>query len=159
MMKSLLPAAAMTMSLAAAPLALAADGGIAAMTGTYLLTQPNESQRVIALKPGGGASMVSQGQHVRGYTSGLGTWQMTGPDSARAAIIDFNDPVDTDDGNGASHSVYDLTFSDAVGGRFQAVTGAFEGKAFARGQNPLGGDTAPMRTFGNQFDGLRIGVE
>ena len=147
MLKSLLSAAAMAIALAAAPVALADEHDSTAMKGTYLLTQPNESQRVIALMPGGAVSLVSQGQQVRGYTSGLGTWTMTGADSARAAIIDFNDPEDASGSDGATQIVFDLTFSDAVSGQFQTVTGSFEGKAFARGQNPLTGDNEPTRTF------------
>ncbi|MCV0424736.1 MAG: hypothetical protein K5905_04645 [Roseibium sp.] len=158
MMKSLLPAAVMAGALAASPVALAATTDSTAVEGAFLLTQPNKSQRVLALNPGGAVNLISQGQHVRGYTSGLGTWQMTGPDSARATVIDFNNPETTADGNGASHIVYDLTFSDEIDGQFQNVTGQFSGQAFARGQNPLADDAQPARNFGNRFDGMRIGV-
>ena len=158
MMKTLIPAAVMAGSLAAAPVALAANTDGTAVEGTYLLVQPNESQRVLALNPGGAVNLVSQGQQVRGYTSGLGAWKMTGPDSARATIIDFNDPETETGSTGASHIVYDLTFSDEVDGQFQNVTGHFSGEAFAKGQNPLTDDVQPARNFANQFDGMRIGV-
>lgn len=157
MLKSLLPAAVMATTLAAAPAALAANNDSTAIQGTYLLVQPNESQRILALNPGGSVNLVSQGQQVRGYTSGLGSWKMTGPDTARAAIIDFNDP-ETTGGNGASQIVYDLTFSDETDGQFQTVTGQFSGQAYIKGQNPLAGDIEPARKFGNRFDGMRIGV-
>ncbi|WP_419906825.1 hypothetical protein [Hoeflea sp.] len=157
-MKTLLPAAVMAASLATAPAALAATGESTAIDGTYLLVQANDSQRVLALNPGGAASLISQGQQVRGYTSGLGSWTMTGPDSARATIIDFNAPENTADGNGASQIVFDLSFSDANDGQFQNVTGHFSGQVFARGQNPLSADDQPARTFGTRFDGMRIGV-
>ena len=158
MMKALLPAAFIATALAAAPAALAATSDTTAIEGTYLLIQPNESQRVLSLNPGGAVSLVSQGQQVRGYTSGLGSWKMTGPDSARAAIIDFNDPAASDGNNGASQIVYELTFSDEVEGQFQSVTGQFSGQAFAKGQNPLADNAEPARTFRNQFDGMRVGV-
>ncbi|MES0880666.1 hypothetical protein [Roseibium sp. SCP14] len=158
MMKTLVPAALMAGSLVAAPVALAANSDNTAIEGTYLLVQPNTSQRVLALKPGGTVSLISQGQQVRGYTSGLGSWKMTGPDSARATIIDFNHPeIETGD-DGATQIVYDLTFSDEVDGQFQSVTGQFTGQSFAKGQNPLANDAKPARTFGNRFDGMRIGV-
>lgn len=158
MMKTLLPAAVLATTLAAAPVALAASNDSTAIEGTYLLVQPNESQRVLALNPGGSVNLVSQGQQVRGYTSGLGSWKMTGPDTARAAIIDFNDPETTADGNGASQIVYDLTFSGETDGQFQSVTGQFSGQAFAKGKNPLAEDVQPARKFSNRFDGMRIGV-
>lgn len=157
MMKSLIPAAVIATALAATPAAVAATSDSNAIEGTYLLVQDNDSQRVLALNPGGAASLISQGQQVRGYTSGLGSWTLTGPGSARATIIDFNDPETTDGGNGASHIVFDLTFSGEIDGRFQNVTGAFSGQAFARGQNPLSSDAEPARTFGRPFDGMRIG--
>ena len=90
---------------------MAATNDSTSVDGTYLLVQTNDSQRVLALKPGGTASLVSQGQQVRGYTSGLGAWEMTGPDSARATIIDFNDPAFEPEANGASQLVFDLTFT------------------------------------------------
>ncbi|MEO0977217.1 MAG: hypothetical protein AAFY24_08165 [Pseudomonadota bacterium] len=158
MMKTLLPAAILAGALTAAPAAFAANTDTTAMEGTYLLVQPNESQRLLALNPGGSVSLVSQGQQVRGYTSGLGTWEMTGPDSARAAIIDFNDPARESDSNGASQIVYELNFSGENNGRFESVAGSFTGKAFAKGQNPLADDAKPSRRFANQFDGTRITV-
>ncbi|WP_305988916.1 hypothetical protein [Roseibium sp. MMSF_3544] len=158
MLKSLLPAAFMATALVAAPAALAASNDATAIEGTYLLMQPNESQRVLALNPGGAVNLISQGQQVRGYTSGLGTWEMTGPETARATIIDFNNPGTEISGNGASQITYDLTFSDEADGRFQSVSGHFAGQAFAKGQNPLAGDSEPARTFKNTFDGSRIVV-
>ncbi len=158
MMKSLLPVAVMATSLAAAPVALAANSDSTAIDGTYLLVQANESQRVLALKPGGAVSLISQGQQVRGYTSGLGSWKMTGPDSARATILDFNDPEDKTGGDGASRIVFDLTFSDEIDGRFQNVSGEYSGQAFAKGKNPLAEDSQPSRTFSTTFEGMRVGV-
>lgn len=158
MMKALLPAAFVASTLAIAPSALAASTDSSAIDGTYLLIQENESQRVLALKPGGSASLISQGQQVRGYTSGLGSWAQTGPGSARATIIDFNDPSDEAEGNGASQLVFDLDFSDTVDGQYHSVSGHFSGQAFARGQNPLAADAVPARTFGTRFDGMRVGV-
>ncbi|MEM9107678.1 MAG: hypothetical protein AAGC96_18705 [Pseudomonadota bacterium] len=161
MMKALLPAAFVASTLAIAPAAMAAttnNTDTTAIDGTYLLIQDNEAQRVLALKPGGSASLISQGQQVRGYTSGLGSWAMTGPDSARVTVIDFNDPANEADGNGASQIVFDLIFSDAVDGQFHSVSGHFSGQVFARGQNPLAADALPARTFGTRFDGMRVGV-
>ena len=159
MMKSLLPAALVASTMAIAPSAMAASStDSTAIDGTYLLVQNNESQRVLALKPGGSASLISQGQQVRGYTSGLGAWALTGPDSARVTIIDFNDPADAVNGNGASQLVFDMAFSDVVDGQFQSVSGHLSGKAFAKGQNPLAEDALPARTFGTRFDGMRVGV-
>lgn len=158
MMKSLIPAAVLATALAAAPVAMAATNDSTSVDGTYLLVQTNDSQRVLALKPGGTASLVSQGQQVRGYTSGLGAWEMTGPDSARATIIDFNDPAFEPDADGASQLVFDLTFTGEADGRFQNVSGQFSGKAFAKGDNPLAKDSQPVRSFGTSFEGMRIGI-
>ncbi|MEM6460736.1 MAG: hypothetical protein AAF724_02350 [Pseudomonadota bacterium] len=159
MIKSLFPVAVMATALAAAPAALATENDSTAVEGTYLLVQPNDSQRALALNPGGVASLISQGQQVRGYTSGLGSWQMTGPDTARANIIDFNPIGAADDGNGASHSVFELSFSDKVDGKFRNLSGQFSGKAFDRGQNPLNDDAEPARMFSNEVEGSRIGVD
>lgn len=158
MMKSLIPAALIAASLTAAP-ALAANADSTAVEGSYLLVQTNDSQRVLALNPGGVASLISQGQQVRGYTSGLGSWQMTGPDTVRADIIDFNALDEQGDGEGTTHSVFELTFSGLVDGKFSNVTGAFSGKAFAKGQNPLTDNAQPVRTFGTEFQGTRIGFD
>lgn len=158
MMKTLLPAAVVATALVAAPVALAATNDSTSVEGTYLLVQPNESQRVLALNPGGSVNLVSQGQQVRGYTSGLGTWEMTGPDTVRAAIIDFNNPQTESGSDGASHIVYDLTFSDEVDGQYQTIAGQFTGQGFAKGQNPIAGDAEPVRKFGNSFNGMRLGV-
>lgn len=158
MMKSLIPAAALATALAAAPVATAVASDSTSIDGTYLLVQANSSQRILALQPGGTASLVSQGQQVRGYTSGLGAWEMTGPDSARATIIDFNDPAFEPEANGASQLVFDLTFTGEADGRFQNVSGQFTGMAFAKGDNPLAKDSQPVRSFGTSFEGMRVGV-
>jgi hypothetical protein len=144
-------------------LALAGSGGLAAdemaadaFAGAYLLVQHDGYQRIVTLGPGGTVSQVSDQESVLGFTGGRGAWQQTGPDKARARVIDFSYELADNARVGPSLIVYDLAFSDLVGGKYQKVSGRFAGKQFTTGQNPLTPSEPPIRTYGIAFQGQRI---
>lgn len=134
-----------------------ADDSLAlAVEGAFLLTQDNGSQRVIALTRGGTVSTVASGEQRGGYTSGLGTWEMTGSDSIVARIIDFNFDRDSGTPIGTAMSVYTLKFDGLEQGRYDRFSGSFAGQQFAIGQDPLNPTEPPVRSFGRSFTGQRI---
>ena len=136
--------------------ARAADDVATAIEGAYLLIQDDEYQRVLSFDRGGTVSQVSEQQPLMGFTSGQGAWEQTGPETVVARVIDFNFGLDDGKPTGTSLLVYKLTFSDPVAGKFQQITGAYAGKNFAVGQNPLNPAEPPAREFGISFTGQRI---
>ena len=127
-----------------------------AVEGAYLLIQENDSQRVLSFTRGGTVSEVGSGEQRRGYTSGLGTWEQTGPNQVVARIIDFNFDLDSGAPTGTALIVYTLTFEGLEQGRFQRFSGSFSGQQFALGQNPLNPTEPAVRSFGRAFTGQRI---
>ena len=99
---------------------------------------------------------MGSGEQRRGYTSGLGAWEQTGPNQIAARIIDFNFDRDSGDPTGTALTVYTLTFEGLEQGRFERFSGNFSGQQFALGQNPLNPSEPPVRSFGREFIGQRI---
>lgn len=150
---------AMVAALAIPTGAQAAASGTAAMDGAYLLFQKDEHQSVLNLEPGGTVSRISDQQNTVGYTSSLGSWTKTGPGTARASVVDFNNPDQVDGGPGPSMIHFDLTFADPVDGKYRNVSGSFSGEAFTAGENPMNPAQPPVRTFRADFEGTRITAE
>ena len=147
-------------------LALARSGGLAAdemgadaFAGAYLLVQHDGYQRIVTLGSDGIVTQVSDQEPVLGFTGGRGAWQQTGPDKARARVIDFSYELADNARVGPSLIVYDLDFADPVDGKYQKVSGRFAGKQFAVGQNPLTPSEPPIGTYGIAFQGQRITPE
>lgn len=127
-----------------------------AVEGAYLMVQTNDVQRVIAFTEGGTVSIVGSGGQNRGYTSGLGAWEQTGPNQVQARIIDFNFDPDSGAPLGSALVVYTLDFEGLDSGRFQSLSGRFDGTQYGVGQNPLNPTEEPLRTFGRDLTGQRI---
>jgi len=127
-----------------------------AVEGAYLLIQDSGSQRVLSFTRGGIVSELASGQQLRGYTSGLGAWEQTGPNQIVARVIDFNFDRDSGARTGTSLNVYTLTFEGLDQGRFERFSGSFSGQQFALGQNPLKPTEPSVRSFGTTFTGQRI---
>jgi hypothetical protein len=139
--------------------ASASDRDALEIEGSYILYQDDDNQRVISLDRSGNVVMASDLQPVVGFTSGVGAWEQTGPDSATARIVNFNFNVDTGQPMGPAIGVYDLTFGDLVQGKYQTVTGYISGGQYELGQDPLAPTVEPYREFGITFEGKRITAE
>lgn len=131
----------------------------AKVEGSYLLFQTDGYQRILSFEPSGNVSQVSDQQMIEGFTVGQGTWVQQEPGRVSAKIVDFTFSLEDGKPIGPSLIVFDLTFSDPVSGIFQNVSGAYRGKQFATGQNPLDPDTAASLEFGIDFTGQRISAE
>ncbi len=136
--------------------AQANDRAAIAVEGAYLLIQDNDFHRVLSFTRGGTVSEVGSGEQHNSYTSGLGTWEQTGPNEVVARIIDFNFDRDSGAPTGSSMNVYTITFEGLEQGRFDRFSGSFSGQQFAFGQNPLDPTEPPVRSFGRDFTGQRI---
>ena len=154
-MKRLISAVCLVLALGL-PTARADDSMAIAVEGAYLLIQDNDIQRVLSFTRGGTVSEVGSGEQRRSYTSGLGTWEQTGPKKVVARIIDFNFDRGSGDPTGTALKTYTLVFEGLKQGRFQRVSGRFSGQQFAFGQNPLNPTEPPLRSFGRELKGQRI---
>lgn len=88
-MKQLKVLMVLTFAIVCAGAATADEKQEMAVTGSYLMTQDDNFQRVITFAPGGGLLQVSDQQTLLGFSSGQGTWKQTGPDTVSARVIDF----------------------------------------------------------------------
>ncbi|WP_421725999.1 hypothetical protein [Bauldia sp.] len=127
-----------------------------AVEGAYLLIHDNDFQRVLSFTRGGTVSEVGSGEQHNSYTSGLGSWQQTGPNQVVATIVDFNFDRDSGAPTGTARTVYTLTFEGLEQGKFQRFSGRSSGEQFAFGQNPFDPSEPPIRAFGQGFTGQRI---
>jgi hypothetical protein len=139
--------------------ASASDRDAIEVEGSYILYLQNDRQRLLSFDRGGNVIDVSDLEAVYGFTTGVGAWHQTGPDSATARVIDFNFDVDSGEPTGPALIMYDLTFGDLVQGKYQTVTGSLSGRQYEPGQDPLAPTKEPTRTFENTFAGKRITSE
>lgn len=124
--------------------------------GSYLLIQEDGYQRVLSIDGGGTASVISSLQASIGFTTGQGSWAQSGRGTATARIVDFSLAGPAGTPAGPTLSVYELTFSEPVEGKFTRVSGALNGQQFAHGDNPLKPSKPVVRSFGMAFQGERI---
>jgi len=137
----------------------ASDRDALEIEGSYILFQDDGYQRVLSFDRSGNVVQASDLEAVYGFTSGVGAWEQTGPDSAKARIIDFNYDRETGTPAGPAIVDYDFTFGDLVQGKYQTFTGTVAGKQYEVGQDPLAPTKDALREFGNPFKGKRITVE
>lgn len=136
--------------------AVAGDGDALEIEGSYVLYQNDGHQRVLSFDRSGNVVQASELETVVGFSSGLGAWEQTGPDSATARIVNFNFDLDTGSPMGPAIVEYDLTFGDLVQGKYQTVTGSISGGQYDVGQDPLALAKEPYREFRYTFEGKRI---
>jgi hypothetical protein len=134
----------------------ASDSDPLEIEGSYILYQNDGHQRVLSFNRSGNAIQASDLETVVGFSSGLGAWEQTGPDSATARLVNFNFNVDTGKPMGSAIVGYDLKFRDLVGGKYQTVTGSLSGGQYDIGQDPLAPTTEPYLKFQYTFEGKRI---
>ena len=134
----------------------ASDRDALEIEGSYILYQDDGHQRVLSFDRSGNVIQASDLETVVGFTSGLGAWERTGPDSARARVVNFNFNVDTGNPMGSAVVEYDLMFRDLVQGKYQTVTGSISGGQYDIGQDPLAPTKEPYRKFRYTFEGKRI---
>lgn len=148
--------------------ATASDDFAEAVQGSYLLLQEDGFKRILSFYRGGNVISVSDQQADYGFTSGQGAWKRIGESEVTATVIDFSHSTESGSPLGSSLIVYMLTLSDKEaretedGDRvqeFQSVTGAYSGKQFAFGQNPIAPTERPIREFGIGFTGQRISAQ
>jgi len=139
--------------------ASASDRDALEIEGSYLLFQNDGHQRVVSFDRSGNAIQASALETVVGFTSGVGAWESTGPDSAKARLVNFNFNTDTGQPMGSAMVTYDLTFGDLDQGKYQSVTGSISGGQYEVGQDPLAPTKEPYRTFDFTVTGKRITVE
>jgi hypothetical protein len=139
--------------------ASASDRDALEIEGSYVLYQDDDHQRVLSFDRSGNVVQASDLETVVGFTSGVGAWEQTGPDTATARIINFNFDVDTGQPMGSAVVNYDLTFGDLVQGRYQTVAGDVWGGQYDVGQDPLTPTKPPYREFRYAFEGKRITVK
>jgi hypothetical protein len=137
----------------------ASDRDAIEIEGSYVLYQKDGYQRVLSFDRSGNVVQASDLESIYGFTSGVGAWEQTGPDSAKARIVDFNFNRDTGQPTGPAIAVYEFTFGDLVQGKYQTFTGKSSGKQYEVGQDPLAPTKDPLREFGRPFKGKRITVE
>ena len=137
----------------------ASDRDALAVEGSYVLYQEDGYQRVLSFDRSGNLVQASDLESSYGFTSGVGAWEQTGPDSAKARIIDFNYSRDTGKPTGPAVADYDFTFGDLVEGKYQTFAGTLSGKQYDVGQDPLAPTKDPIREFGIPFKGKRINAE
>jgi hypothetical protein len=133
----------------------ASDRDALEIEGSYVMYQEDGYQRVLSFDRSGNVVMASDLEAVYRFTGGVGAWEQTGPDSAKARIIDFNY---NRDGQPAGPAVVDcdFTFDDLVQGKYQTFSGTISGKQYDVGQDPLAPTKDAIREFGNPFTGKRI---
>jgi len=159
-MKTTIAAGACAAILAVGTIAAgASDRDALEIEGSYILIYENGYQRVLSFDRSGNVVEASDLESVYGFTSGVGAWEQTGPDSAKARIIDFNYNRESGAPTGPSISEFDFTFGDLVQGKYQTFTGKSSGKQYEVGQDPLAPTKDPLREFGRPFKGKRITVE
>lgn len=126
------------------------------VSGTYLLTQHDGYLRILTLSGDGAAFQLSPQEKLLGFSTGQGAWSRTGEDSVTARIIDFT--FDRSDGKptGVGDVSYELKFSEMGPSGYRRVIGAYAGKEFAYGQNPLAPQKTAVREFGVEFTGERV---
>jgi hypothetical protein len=139
--------------------ASASDRDALEIEGSYHLIQDDGHQRVVSFDRSGNAVQASDLETVVGFTSGVGAWENTGPDSARARLINFNFNTDTGQPMGSAIVTYDLNFGDLVQGKYQSVTGSIAGEQYEVGQDPLAPTKEPYRRFDFTVTGKRITAE
>lgn len=139
----------------AATSACAADDA-SAIEGTYLILQQDGHQRALSFDRSGNVVMVSDLETVVGFTSGVGSWEQTGPGEAAARIVNFNFNVVDGKQMGAAIASYTLSFADEVSGKYRSLSGSLSGAQYSLGQNPLDPKEEPYRTFAITFTGVRI---
>ncbi|MEM8743414.1 MAG: hypothetical protein AAGF14_02130 [Pseudomonadota bacterium] len=138
---------------------VADEKGHAAIAGSYFVTQDDKFQRVLTLEPGGAVFQVSDQQTLLGFSNGQGSWKQTGPNTAKASVIDFSFHLKTGKRVGPGIINYDLTVADEKAGKFQSVSGTFAGSVYPVGDNPLKPSKEPVYTFSVSFKGERIAAE
>ena len=131
-MKALKPCSSLLLLVMAAGAATATNQSSISMEGSYLLIQENRYQRARSLASGG----VAHQESVIGFTSGLGAWEQTGPDTAVVRVLDFAFTFGDGKQIGPAVIRYKLTFSDQVDGRYQ------KSKACSMARSTLSGRTS-----------------
>lgn len=139
--------------------ASASDRDALEIEGSYILYQDDDHQRVLSFDRSGNVVQASNLETVVGFTSGVGAWEQTGPDTATARIINFNFNVDTGQPMGSAVVNYEFTFGDLVQRRYQTVAGHVSGGQYDVGQDPLAPTKNPYREFRFAFEGKRIAVK
>jgi hypothetical protein len=134
----------------------ASDRDALEIEGSYDLYQESDNLRVISFDRSGNVVVAATLESDYGFTTGVGAWEQTGPDSAKARIVDFNYSRDTGQPTGPGVSEYEFTFGDLVQGKYQTFTGTISGKQYDTGQDPLAPTGDPTRDFGTTFTGKRI---
>ena len=134
----------------------ASDRDALEIEGSYILYQEDRHQRVLSFDRSGNVVQASDLETVVGFTSGLGAWEQTGPDTATARVVNFNFNVNTGEPMGSAIVKYDLTFGDLVQGKYQTATGDISGGQYDIGQDPLTPTKNPYREFRITFEGKRI---
>jgi len=109
-------AAILTLSAVAAG---ASDRDALEIEGSYVLYQADGYQRVLSFDRSGNVVQSSDLESAYGFTSGVGAWEQSGPDSAKARIVDFNFNRDTGQPTGPAITEYEFTFGDLVQGKYQ----------------------------------------
>jgi hypothetical protein len=137
----------------------ASDRDALEVEGSYVLYQQDGNQRALSFDRSGNVTQASDLETVVGFTSGVGAWEQTGPDSVTARIVDFTFDIDTGKPMGPAIVEYDLTFGDLVQGKYQTVTGSISGGQYDVGQDPLAPTKAPYRDFRYTFEGKRINAK
>lgn len=137
----------------------ASDRDALEIEGSYILFQDDGYQRVLSFDRSGNVVQASDLEAVYGFTSGVGAWEQTGPDAAKARVIDFNYDLETGQPVGPAIVDYELTFGELVQGKYQTVTGSLAGRQYELGQDPLAPTEEPARTFEVSFTGKRITAE
>jgi hypothetical protein len=137
----------------------ASDRDALEIEGSYVLYQDDGYQRVLSFDRSGNVVLASDLEGAYGFTSGIGAWEHTGPDSAKARIVDFNYNREAGAPTGPAIADYEFTFGDLVQGKYQTFTGSLSGKQYEVGQDPLAPTKEAIREFGVPFKGKRIAVE
>jgi hypothetical protein len=139
--------------------AVASDRDALEIEGSYVLYQEDGYQRVLSFDRSGNAVIAADLESAYGFTTGIGAWEQTGPDSAKARILDFNYKHDTGQPAGPAITDYEFTFSDLVQGKYRTFTGTLSGNQYDTGQDPLAPTSDPVREFDTPFTGKRITAE
>ncbi|MDA7947525.1 MAG: hypothetical protein MPJ78_08605 [Hyphomicrobiaceae bacterium] len=130
-----------------------------AIAGSYFITQDDKFQRVLTFEPGGAISQVSDQQTLLGFSSGQGSWKLTGPGTVKASVIDFSYDLKTGKRVGPGIINYEVKFTDERSGKYQSISGSFSGSVYPVGDNPLKPSKQPVYSFAIGFKGGRIGAE
>lgn len=155
-MKTILAGACVAILALGSVAAVASDRDALEIEGSYVLYQESDNLRVISFDRSGNVVVAATLESVYGFTTGVGAWEQTGPDSAKARIIDFNFSRDTGQPTGPGITDYEFTFGDLVQGKYQTFTGTTSGRQYDAGQDPLAPTGDPTRDFGTTFTGKRI---